>query len=58
MVDQQLGAAVLEQHLSTSPARHQQRPAPVDAHQRDQPAATGRMQGAHHTAFGTETKAI
>ena len=43
MVDQQLGAAVLQQHLAASPARHQQGPAPVDAGQRDQPAAAGRV---------------
>ena len=58
MVDQQLGSAVLQQHLTAPPARHQHRAPRVDARQRHQPAATGRMQGAHHPALGTETKAI
>ena len=55
VVDEQVGPTVLQQHLAASAARHQQCAAAVNADQCAQPAATRRMQGAHHRALGAET---
>lgn len=55
MIDQQCRSPVFVQHLTAPTARHQR--ALIGAHtgQCDKPSATGGMQGAHHSALGTET---
>ncbi|BBX26951.1 hypothetical protein GCM10009632_12210 [Mycolicibacterium alvei] len=55
MVDEQLGPAVFEQHLPTAPTRHQKTRVRAHTRQCDKPSAASGMQGAGHSALGTET---
>ena len=55
VVDQHLGAAVFQQHLTAPSAGHQRGPGGVDTGQRDEAATTTGDQGAGHSTLGAET---
>ncbi|OBG85608.1 hypothetical protein A5699_23740 [Mycobacterium sp. E802] len=55
MVDEHPRPAVFQQHLTAPSAGHEQGAIRAHTRQRDEPSTPLRMQGADHSALGTET---